>query len=79
MATSLRAQRGAEHSGPRRDARALTALADLLLADDVQVRVAAAAALRDGPGAAIAYDPQGPAEQRIDAASRLRSLHNRAP
>ncbi len=63
----------------RRDARALAALADLLLADDVEVRVAAAAALRDGPGAAIAYDPQGPAEQRIDAASRLRSLHNRAP
>ncbi|MCB9887076.1 MAG: hypothetical protein H6838_16410 [Planctomycetes bacterium] len=63
----------------RRDARAMLALADLLLSDDLQVRIRAAAALRDGPGAAIAYDPEGPPEQRISAAARLRSLHNRAP
>ncbi len=59
----------------RRDPAAYGALADLLLAPEVEVRALAAEALPPQ----IPYDPNWPQSDREAAAERLRALHNRAP
>jgi hypothetical protein len=61
----------------RRDAGSLDAVAALLVADDLEVRHLAAAALRQAVGDLVPYDPEGPLSSWRDAAQRLRSLHNR--
>jgi hypothetical protein len=61
----------------RRDAGSLDAVAALLVADDLEVRQLAAAAMRQAVGDLVPYDPEGPLSSWRDAAQRLRSLHNR--
>lgn len=65
--------------GGRRDQPSLAALADCLAADDIEVRRAAASSVRATAGADFAYDPEGQRSGWIEAAERLRTLHNRRP
>jgi len=63
----------------RRDASCLPVLADLLVADEPEVRRLAGEALQQALGERVPYDAEGPESERRRAAERLRSLHNRAP
>ncbi|MBX3461667.1 MAG: HEAT repeat domain-containing protein [Planctomycetes bacterium] len=65
--------------GGRRDAESLHALAGCLEAPAVELRRAAAMALQATFGDRIAYDPEWPGSARIEAADRVRALHNRTP
>ncbi|MBL9076057.1 MAG: hypothetical protein JNL08_01055 [Planctomycetes bacterium] len=71
--------RFAEALAGRTDAASLQALAECLTADALELREAAARALRVTAGDGIAYDPAGPRSALIEAADRVRALHNRAP
>lgn len=63
----------------RREPTCALALAELLLADEADVRGIAAVALEHQFPGRVAYDPSGPLSERRAAAARVRSLHNRAP
>ena len=63
----------------RRDPSCFGALANLLEADEVEVRELAAVALVYACGDRVPYDPNWLQSARHEAAQRLRSLHNRAP
>jgi hypothetical protein len=65
--------------GGRTDADSLAMLADCLAAPAVELRRAAALALRATVGDRIAYDPEWPTSALNEAADRVRALHNRAP
>jgi hypothetical protein len=65
--------------GGRRDAASLALLAELLVDASVAVRRLAAVALEHTAGAAIPYDPDGPAAAQVEAARQVRSLHTRTP
>lgn len=65
--------------GGRSDGDSMRALAECLCAESLTLRQAAATALRESLGDRIAYDPEWPRSTLIEAADRLRSLHNRAP
>lgn len=63
----------------RKDPRAVRALAALLVDDDLQVRIAAGAALdRSWPGA-VPYDPSWQRSRLEEAARALLAMHNRRP
>lgn len=63
----------------RREETCLPVLADLLVADELEVRRLAGEALQLSLGERVPYDAEGPESERRRAAERLRSLHNRAP
>lgn len=63
----------------RREPSCAAALADLLLADEADVRGIAASALEHQFPGRVAYDPSAPLSVRRAAAQQVRSLHNRAP
>jgi hypothetical protein len=63
----------------RRDAGSRELLAHGMAASEARLRRVAAGVLRDTVGGAIDYDPDWPASQRLAAAERLRTLHNRTP
>lgn len=63
----------------RREETCLPVLADLLVADELEVRRLAGEALQLALGERVPYDAEGPESERRRAAERLRSLHNRAP
>jgi hypothetical protein len=63
----------------RRDPSCHAAIAELLVADDIDLRRIAAQALATAVGDLVPYDPDGPASERQTAADRLRGLHNRKP
>lgn len=63
----------------RSDPSCHAALAALLVADEPELRRLAATALRAAVGDLVPYDPDWPASGRLDAAERLRGLHNRRP
>jgi len=63
----------------RRDASCHPLLAELLVDDDLRLRRVAAELLRDALGTLVPYDPEWPRSERLDAAERLRGLHNRKP
>ena len=65
--------------GGRRDHGSLTALADLLVAPDPDLRRIAARSLRASLGDLVPYDPDGEPSELNAAADRVRSLHNRTP
>ena len=54
-------------------------LADLLLDVDLEVRTLAGAALQAAVKDRVPYDPKWDRSRRLDAATRLRALHNRRP
>ena len=54
-------------------------LADLLLDADLEVRTLAGAALQAAVKDQVPYDPKWSRSRRLDAATRLRALHNRRP
>ncbi|MCB9877205.1 MAG: hypothetical protein H6835_06330 [Planctomycetes bacterium] len=63
----------------RREPSCHPLLADLLLDEDREVRAAAGEALQLLVDGAIPFDPDWPRSARLDAAARLRELHNRRP
>lgn len=63
----------------RREPSCRPVLADLLVDTALPVRKLAAEALVAVHGELVPYDPDGSESQRVAAADRLRSLHNRAP
>lgn len=63
----------------RRDESCLPLLAELLVADELEVRRLSGEALQLVLGERVPYDPEAPESERRRAAERLRSLHNRAP
>jgi len=63
----------------RRDAGSRELLAEGLVASEPRLRRVAAGVLRDTVGNTVDYDPDWPASQRLAAAERLRTLHNRTP
>jgi len=65
--------------GGRRDGPAVELLAEALMDPAPAVRQSAAASLQATAGGKVAYDPAWPASRRLDAARRLRALHNRTP
>lgn len=54
-------------------------IAYFLVSDDPELCASAGTALRLAVGDRIPFDPQWPRSRRLDAASRLRALHNRKP
>ncbi|MCK5943879.1 MAG: hypothetical protein KAI24_17980, partial [Planctomycetes bacterium] len=54
-------------------------LADLMVEDEPELRQLAAEALRAAVGERVPFDAKWPRSRRLDAASRLRDLHNRRP
>lgn len=63
----------------RRDETSLPVLADLLVADELEVRRLAGEALQLALGERVPYDAEASESERRRAAERLRTLHNRAP
>ncbi len=63
----------------RREPTCAPALAELLVADEADVRGIAASALAHQFPGRVAYDPSAPLSERRAAAARVRSLHNRTP
>lgn len=63
----------------RRDPRSLDVLAGFMLSPDEALRCAAAEVVRAGLPGEVDYDPKAPLSARMDAAARVRSLHNRRP
>ncbi|MFT4515712.1 MAG: hypothetical protein ACI89X_002170 [Planctomycetota bacterium] len=63
----------------RRDPSCYPAIAEFLLADDLELRRRAGEALRMAVGVRVPFDAHWPRSRRLDAATRLRGLHNRKP
>jgi hypothetical protein len=63
----------------RRDPSCYPAIAEFMVADDLELRRRAGVALRMAAGELIAFDAHWPRSRRLDAATRLRDLHNRKP
>lgn len=63
----------------RTDASCHELIATFLLDDDAAVRELADEALELAVGDRVTFDPAWPRSRRVDAASRLRRLHNRRP
>lgn len=63
----------------RRDPSIYPTIAGFLVADDVELRRRAGLALQIAVGELVPFDPQWPRSRRLDAATRLRDLHNRRP
>lgn len=65
--------------GGRRDVASMAALAGFLVADEHELRRVAGSSLRLSYGERVPYDPEWPRSALIEAADRLRALHNRHP
>jgi hypothetical protein len=63
----------------RRDPSCYGAIADLLESDRLEIRLLAGVALRLSIGDRVPFDAHWPRSRRLDAASRVRGLHNRKP
>jgi hypothetical protein len=63
----------------RRDPSCYPVIAEFMVADDLELRRRAGVALRMAAGEFVAFDAHWPRSRRLDAATRLRDLHNRKP
>lgn len=63
----------------RRETSCYPVIARFLCAEELELRKVAGEALRMAVGERIAFDAHWPRSRRLDAASRLRVLHNRKP
>jgi hypothetical protein len=63
----------------RRDPSCYPVIAEFMVADDLELRRRAGVALRMVAGEFVAFDAHWPRSRRLDAATRLRDLHNRKP
>ncbi|MGK0154202.1 MAG: hypothetical protein ACI9SE_001153 [Neolewinella sp.] len=63
----------------RRDPSCYPAIAEFLVAEDLELRRRAGEALRMAVGERVRFDAHWPRTRRLDAATRLRDLHNRKP
>ena len=63
----------------RRDPSCYGAIADLLESESLEIRLLAGEALHLAIGDRVLFDARWPRSRRLDAATRLRGLHNRKP
>jgi hypothetical protein len=63
----------------RRDPSCYPAIAEFMIAEDLELRRRAGVALRTSAGEVVAFNEHWPRSRRLDAATRLRDLHNRKP
>lgn len=63
----------------RRDPSCYPAIAEFLVAEDLELRRRAGEALRMAVGERVRFDAHWPRTRRLAAATRLRDLHNRKP